>query len=62
MTKSEKRIVRRLIRHCGDEATIDAACAMLDRKPRRIGVHVQGGVAYCDDPRVIIIDHDNETR
>lgn len=23
-----------------------------------IEVHVRGGVAYCDDPRVKIIDHD----
>ena len=25
----------------------------------KITVEVQGGVAYCDDPRVEIIDHDN---
>ena len=27
--------------------------------PSKITVEVQGGVAYCDDPRVEIIDHDN---
>ena len=26
---------------------------------KRITVHVRGGVAYCDDPAVRIIDHDN---
>ena len=26
---------------------------------RKIKVHVRGGVAYCDDARVEIIDHDN---
>ena len=27
--------------------------------PSKITVEVRGGVAYCDDPRVEIIDHDN---
>ena len=26
----------------------------------KIIVEVQGGVAYCDDPRIEIIDHDNQ--
>lgn len=30
-----------------------------DHKLERILVEVRGGVAYCDDPRVEIIDHDN---
>ena len=30
------------------------------QKPRRIYVHVRGGVAYCGNPRVVIVDHDNE--
>lgn len=27
--------------------------------PGKITVEVHGGIAYCDDPRVEIIDHDN---
>lgn len=29
---------------------------------QKIQVHVRGGVAYCDDARVEIIDHDNNER
>ena len=28
-------------------------------EPGKIIVTVEGGIAYCDDPRVEIIDHDN---
>ncbi|MBE3145013.1 MAG: hypothetical protein IMZ61_14010 [Planctomycetes bacterium] len=28
-------------------------------EPKSIKVEVRGGVAYCDDPRVEIIDYDN---
>ncbi len=29
------------------------------RQPRKITVHVRGGVAYCSSPLVRIVDHDN---
>ena len=40
--------------------TIANAIRKGQRKPRRIGVHVRGGVAYCNSRKVIIIDHDNQ--
>lgn len=38
-----------------------ALLVMESKKPKgeQITVEVQGGVAYCDDPRVNIIDYDN---
>ena len=39
--------------------TIRNATHKAQRKPRRIRVHVRGGVAYCNARRVDIIDHDN---
>lgn len=38
---------------------ISVSCVPLDTS-EEIVVEVKGGVAYCDDPRVKIIDYDNE--
>jgi hypothetical protein len=43
------------LHYCSVNCVIDH---YLCKKP--IKVEVLGGVAYCDDPRVKIIDHDNE--
>lgn len=32
----------------------------INKSNKKIQVIVQGGVAYCDDPRVEIIDNDNK--
>jgi len=69
-TATALEIVENALReHCeiacyGDhpqQEKIQAAYLRLEKlaKPRKITVHVRGGVAYCDSPAVRIIDHDN---
>jgi len=38
---------------------VDARIKLLTKLKGKIRVDVRGGVAYCDDPCVEIVDHDN---